>query len=208
MKIKILFQGDSVTDAGRNREDFHYLGNGYPRYVAPALRERFPEDEFEFINLGMSGNRAEHLLARWKTDAVDINPDIISILIGVNDCWFFEDKEALMPEEYFEYCYRSILEDIKNKTHAKIIMLEPFLLDAPGLPKIHEDVERKKKIVYKLADEYADAFLKCQCIFDEASADRPPMYWAEDGIHTTHEGAVLLAEGYTEAAIPLIEQLH
>ena len=75
MKIKILFQGDSVTDAGRNREDFHYLGNGYPRYVAPALRERFPEDEFEFINLGMSGNRTEHLLARWKTDAVDINPD-------------------------------------------------------------------------------------------------------------------------------------
>ena len=148
------------------------------------------------------------MLARSKTDAVDISPDIISILIGVNDCWFFEDKEALMPEEYFEYCYRSILEDIKNKTHAKIIMLEPFLLDAPGLPKIHEDVERKKKIVYKLADEYADAFLKCQSIFDEASADRPPMYWAEDGIHPTHEGAVLLAEGYTEAAIPLIEQLH
>ena len=208
MKIKILFQGDSVTDAGRNREDYHFLGNGYPRYVAPAVREKFPQDEFEFINLGMSGNRAEHLLARWKTDALEINPDIISVLIGVNDCWFFNDKEALMPEEYFENCYRSILDDIKKGTHAKILMLEPFILEAPGLPQIHEDLARKKAIVYKLADEYADAFVKCQSIFDKASGDREPTYWAEDGIHPTPEGAMLLAENYVKAVVPLIEQLH
>ena len=81
--MKILFQGDSITDAGRDRADVHNLGHGYPFYAAELIKEKYPDVEFEFINQGISGNRAENLLARWETDAIEHNPDIISILIAV-----------------------------------------------------------------------------------------------------------------------------
>lgn len=83
--MKILFQGDSITDAGRDRSDIHNLGHGYPLYSAENIKAAFPATDFEFINLGISGNRAENLRDRWTEDAIDINPDVISILIGVND---------------------------------------------------------------------------------------------------------------------------
>lgn len=204
--MKILFQGDSITDADRRMTE-DGLGNGYPHYVAEMLTEKYKNIDFEFVNYGTSGNRCEHLLARWKTDAVDVDPDIISILIGVNDCWFYEDKEAIMPDEYFEYCYRSILDDIKNKTHAKIIILEPFLIDAPGVPGIRADVSMKTQIVRRLAREYAVAYIPCDGIFAEASMHAEPTHWSEDGVHPTPAGAKLLAKHYVETISPFIEEL-
>lgn len=205
--MKILFQGDSITDANRLMTEDGF-GNGYPHYVVGMLTEKYKDIDFEFVNRGISGNRCEHLLARWQSDAVDIDPDIISILIGVNDCWFYEDKEAKMPDEYFEYCYRSILDDIKNKTHAKIIMLEPFLIDAPGLPGIRADVSMKTQVVRRLAREYADVYIPCDGIFAEASIHKDPAYWSDDGIHPSPAGAELLARHYVDAISPIIEELY
>ena len=85
--MKILFQGDSVTDAGRDRSDPHDMGNGYPRYASAMIQDSFPDTEFEFFNLGISGNRTEHLVERLEADFMEIQPDIVSILIGVNDVW-------------------------------------------------------------------------------------------------------------------------
>ena len=85
--MKILFQGDSITDAGRNREDYHNLGNGYPKFAAPIIAANHPEIDFEFINLGISGHQTIDLVNRLESDFVDIQPDIISILIGINDVW-------------------------------------------------------------------------------------------------------------------------
>lgn len=95
--MKILFQGDSITDAGRNLDDRHNLGNGYANYAAESIKSQYPNREFEFINLGISGNRAENLRDRWTTDAVLINPDVISILIGINDTWHHSEKQDWMP---------------------------------------------------------------------------------------------------------------
>ena len=114
--IKILFQGDSVTDAGRDRTDFHGLGNGYPKFAAELIGNDFPDREIEFINRGISGDKAESLKARWQSDCIELMPDVVSILIGVNDTWHFADKGSWMPHEYFESCYRDILEQVKTKT--------------------------------------------------------------------------------------------
>ena len=85
--MKILFQGDSVTDAGRDRSDPHDMGNGYPRYASAMIQDSFPDTEFEFVNLGISGNRTCQLFDRLYKDGIELQPDVISILIGINDVW-------------------------------------------------------------------------------------------------------------------------
>ena len=108
--MKILFQGDSITDCGRNRADIHSLGNGYPYYSAELISAKYPDISFEFINQGIGGDRAESLLARWENEAIAHDPDIISILIGVNDTWHHASpNDNWMKHSYFEHCYRSIL---------------------------------------------------------------------------------------------------
>ena len=117
--MKILFQGDSVTDAGRDRSDPHDMGNGYPRFASAMIQDSFPDTEFEFIDLGISGNRTEHLVERMEADFIEIQPDIVSILIGVNDVWHhyaFEYVET--TDEQFESNYRTLLDAIPTPTLA------------------------------------------------------------------------------------------
>lgn len=197
--MRILFQGDSITDAGRGREDTHQLGSGYPFYTAKLIKEAYPGADFEFINLGISGNRAESLLERWEQDAVAIQPDIISILIGINDTWHHAGDCNWMPHDYFEDCYRKILIDIKGKTDAKIIILEQFLLHVDDKSYFHVDLDPKIQITRKLAREFADAFVPLDGLFAAASIKKAPAYWAADGVHPTAEGAVFIAEQYVKA---------
>jgi len=197
--LKILFQGDSITDAGRNRVDCHELGHGYPFYTAKAMREAFPTADFEFINLGISGNRAENLRDRWTKDAVEVQPDVISILIGINDTWHRAANKDWMPHEYFEECYRGILERLKKETNAKIMILEQFLLPVPDKDFFHVDLDPKIQITRKLAREYADVFVPLDGIFAAASVGTAPTEFAADGVHPTAKGAALIAEKYVEA---------
>ena len=126
--MRVLFQGDSVTDAGRIRENPADLGQGYPQYAAGLLQKRYPEISWEFINRGIGGNRTGDLLARWRTDCIDLQPDLVSILIGINDTWRTFDQNDPTSVERFEENYRRLLEDVQAHTHAKILMLEPFVL--------------------------------------------------------------------------------
>jgi len=202
--MKILFQGDSITDAGRDYGDMHNLGNGYPKYTAELIKNRHPETEFEFVNLGISGHRAENLRERWQRDCIDIQPDVVSILIGVNDTWhnsgFFGGTEPnWMPNEYFEECYRSILTDIKEKTNAKIIMIEQFLLYTPDKDFFHVDLDAKIQITRKLAREFADVFIPMDGLFASHCVGTEPTKWAADGVHPTEAGARLIAGYYADA---------
>lgn len=197
--MKILFQGDSITDAGRNRADIHDLGHGYPLYTAKAIREAFPDRDFEFIDLGISGNRAENLRDRWTEDAINIQPDVISILIGINDTWHRAAEKNWMPHEYFEECYRGILERIRKETNAKIIMLEQFLLSVPDKEFFHVDLDPKIQITRKLAREYADVFVPLDGLFAAASVGTAPTEFAADGVHPTAKGAEFIAGHYLDA---------
>ena len=144
--MKILFQGDSITDADREREDPHNLGNGYPKDAARFLKEKFPEIDFEFIDLGISGNQTIDLVNRLQSDFIDIQPDIVSILIGVNDTWHRADTREWLDNAEFEKRYRTVLEAIKTKTNAKIVMMEQFLLPAEDKLYFREDLTRRFRL--------------------------------------------------------------
>ena len=150
--MKILFQGDSVTDAGRDRSTPTDMGDGYPRYASAMIQDSYPDIDFEFVNLGISGNRTEHLVARLESDFIEIQPDIVSILIGVNDVWHhyaFEFVET--TDEQFEANYRCVLDAIKSRTNARILMIQPFLLETvdPAKQELCVELARKQNIIEK-----------------------------------------------------------
>ena len=207
--MKILFQGDSVTDAGRDRSNPADMGEGYPRYASAMIQDSFSDTDFEFVNLGISGNRTEHLVERLEADFIEIQPDIVSILIGVNDVWHhyaFEYVET--TDQQFEENYRKVLDAIKSRTNARILMIQPFLLETvdPVKQELCEELERKKAIVKKLADEYADAYLPLDEVL-HGMTEEEPAYYAADGVHPTPDGACCIGEAYLGAIAPLIELL-
>ena len=197
--MKILFQGDSITDAGRDRNDPTNLGHGYPLYAAANIAARHPDEDFTFYDLGISGNRAENLRDRWQADCIAYDPDFVSILIGVNDTWHRAAEQNWMPHEYFEECYRYCLEEIRTKTHAKILILEQFIVPTGALEIGRPDLDAKIQVTRKLAREYADAFIPLDGIFAEASIGVNPALWAADGVHPTAAGAQLIADRYADA---------
>lgn len=208
--MKILFQGDSVTDAGRDRSNPHDMGDGYPRYASAMIQDSFPDEEFEFVNLGISGNRTEHLLERLESDFIDIQPDIVSIMIGINDVWHhyaFEYVET--TDAQFEANYRTILEAIKSRTSARILIIQPFLLESvdPQKSELSDELARKQAIIRKLAEEYADGYLALDEVL-HTEADEEPSYYSADGVHPTSDGACYIGEAYLGAISPLIELLQ
>lgn len=196
--MKILFQGDSITDACRNYDDYHDLGRGYAKYAAEAIASRHPEEEFEFIDLGINGHQTIDLKNRWHRDCIDLQPDLVSILIGINDTWHRCGERNWLENEIFEANYRYILEETKNKTNAKIIMIEPFLANVPDKEYFREDLNFKIDVVRKLAKEYADEFIPLDGIFAEACIHADALAWTDEGIHPTANGARLIARHYAD----------
>ena len=194
----ILFQGDSITDAHRSRDNFFDMGKGYPNLVSAHLGFENP-GKYEFINRGISGHKIQDLLNRWDQDAIDLQPDVISILIGVNDTWHHAEQRDWIPNDQFEASYRACLEALKAKTKAKIIIMEQFLCYTDDKAFFREDLDPKVQITRKLAREYADAFIPLDGIFASESITAAPTYWAEDGVHPTEAGARLIAKHYLEA---------
>ena len=132
--VKILFQGDSVTDEERDRNDPHHLGKGYAKFAAQRLKEVFPQKQLEFLNLGISGNKSGDLLERWEKDCIAVQPNIVCFMIGINDVWHsYAHGLDITTEEYSENC-RRMLEALKSKTKAGLVVMEPFLLDNPEKP--------------------------------------------------------------------------
>ena len=207
--MKILFQGDSITDAGRDKRNYHDLGAGYPKYAAEHIREAFPDTDLEFINLGISGNRTCQLFDRLYPDAIAFQPDVISILIGINDVWHRHDANKIATTDaQIALNYRCILERLKRETSAKIVMLAPYVLDAVDKDYIREDLKTVLPIVRELADEFADVFIPLDEHFAEALKTQPePLWFSPDGVHPNDNGRAFIGKVYAEAVIPLIKTL-
>ena len=125
---KILFQGDSITDTGRSREVENHLGNGYPRLVSASLGFENP-GEYEFLNRGISGNRIVDIYARIKKDLINLKPDVMSLLIGINDVWHEVGEQNGVDADKFFNVYSLIIEEVKAALpDIKIMILEPFVL--------------------------------------------------------------------------------
>ncbi|MEN6314819.1 MAG: SGNH/GDSL hydrolase family protein [Clostridiaceae bacterium] len=190
----VLFQGDSITDAGRSREDDSLLGNGYPMMIRAWYSSRFIEDHAVFLNRGISGNRVKDLLIRLENDFIDLKPTWVSILIGVNDCWRRYDRNDPTSAEEFEERYRKLLTELKQNLDAKIILCEPFLLHVTAeKASWREDLDPKIKVVRKLAKEFNTLLVPLDSVFSQAAQKRSPEFWSADGIHPTAAGHALIA---------------
>lgn len=198
-KYRILFQGDSVTDCGRDRANLYDLGLGYPRMIAGAMLAAYPEANYEFINKGVSGDRVRDIVSRMQEDIIDLKPDFISILIGINDCWRRYDSNDPTSAEAFEADYRKVLTAIKENTDAEIMLMEPFVL--PSLPDREtwrEDLDAKIDAVRRLAREFGTQLLPLDGMLNAAAAQKDPKYWTEDGVHPSVAGHGFIANAWME----------
>lgn len=204
----VLFQGDSITDAGRMREDPKpndpaSLGNGYARYASARLRCDVPGVTVH--NRGISGNRVWNLRDRWQQDCLDLKPTVVSILIGVNDTWHGAAKgtpENGTPLDQFDQIYRKLLDDTKaTLPGVKLVICEPFTTEAGAVLEMdfHPDIDERANLVKIIAQEYADAWVPFQSVFDEALKRAEPAYWAHDGVHPSIAGHQLMADAWIEA---------
>lgn len=207
--MRVLFQGDSITDAGRDKRNYHQMGNGYPKYAAMALAEQFPEIPFEFINLGISGNRTDQLFDRLYPDAIALEPDIISILIGINDIWHrYGGSRIETTDAQIEVNYRAILTRLRAQTNAKIVMLSPYLLDCEDKDAIREDLKTVLSIVRTLAGEFADVYIPLDQLFEEALKTQPePRFYSADGVHPNDNGARFIGKNYADYVGILMKQI-
>lgn len=210
MKKTIVFQGDSITDCDRNREDSRSMGTGYPLLVKSQLGLDCPE-QFECWNTGVSGNRIVDLYARAKKDTINLKPDCLSILVGVNDVWHeLEEQNGVDAEEY-EKVYCMLIEKVqKSLPDIKIIILEPFCLRAsatdntPQNPNkwdiFHTEVAKRAEKAKLVAQRYGLCFVPLQQLFDQAAkTTSSAAYWLFDGVHPTEAGHELIKREWLKA---------
>lgn len=199
-KKLILFQGDSITDAMRERNGDNYLGNGYPTFISGRLGLDNPQ-KYSFMNRGISGNRVVDLYARWKCDCINLKPDVLSILIGVNDVWHEVDFHNGVEEEKFEMVYGLIIEEALRKLpNVKIMILEPFIMDGTALGAnrdyMFSEVFARARAAKRVAEKYSACFVPLQSLLDEATALMPANQLTIDGVHPTAIGHQLIADAW------------
>lgn len=201
-KRVIVFQGDSITDAGRSREHDAALGQGYPTFVAGRLGAREP-NAYQIYNRGISGNRVVDLYARWKRDCLNLRPDVISILIGVNDVWHEIGNHDGVEAPKFERVYDMLLEETRAALpNARIIVLEPFVLKACATEAawrlFEAEVALRAGAARRVAHKYGADFLPLQAMFDECLRRAPAECWLSDGVHPALAGHQLIADRWLE----------
>lgn len=203
----ILFQGDSITDSSRNRDDKDYnspkaLGSGYAMLAAAELLEKNPSLSLKIYNRGVSGNKVYQLAERWDEDCLQLKPDILSILIGVNDIWHKLDGMYNGTIETYRNDYSALIErTLKALPSVKLIIMEPF--GVPGVQAVNEkwypEFYDYQKAAREIAAKYGATFIPLQRIFDEAMKKAPGNYWTPDGVHPSLAGSQLMAKAWLTA---------
>lgn len=203
---RILFIGDSITDGNRGRDGDpnHELGHGFVFMAAAELGLASP-GSYTFINRGISGHRAAELYGRWEDDALMHEPDLISLLVGVNDVHGMLRNPMLRAFDRFERTYRRIVEDTLELLPGTAFMLcEPFVLPSGWVRGEYDawqrQIEQVQAIIRRIADDYGQTFVPLQDAFDRASASAsaPAAYWLWDGIHPTPAGHALIRDRWLE----------
>ncbi|WP_426445565.1 SGNH/GDSL hydrolase family protein [Paenibacillus sp. S-38] len=214
----ILFQGDSITDGQRSKDPAqawdlnHVTGHSYVYLIHADLGSRYPEKHLQFINKGISGSRIVDIYARLESDVINEQPDMVSFLLGINDCHFQLHNQSGASPAKFEKLYRMMIEEIGEKlprTH--IILCEPFLLPvgrvAEALSEWMELLLPFQAAVRRIAEEYRLTFVPLQQRFDELCQVREASYWIWDGIHPTVNGHAIIAQEWLKAVGKRIDAL-
>ena len=196
----ILFQGDSITDGGRSRDEDlnHVLGHGYAYLISSRLGLELAGKQKTFYNRGISGNRASDLYARWNEDTYSLKPDLISILIGVNDAWRFMNEEPRGYTDRFARAYRHLLEETREVIpDTGLILMEPFILKTGATLEKWEGWEKLmaeyQQHVREMAEQFGAVWVPLQQTFNAALEQADASYWLWDGVHPTAAGHELIA---------------
>lgn len=199
---KILFTGDSITDCGSSlSDDINFLGHGYPIFIASLLGVRYPELELTFVNTGVSGNGISDLAKRWQRDVLNHKPQILSVLIGINDvATRYSGSHSISTEEFAE-TYRGLLKQARTGLPGcRIVLLEPFLLPLrEELRRWRADLDPKIQAVRDLAEEFSCTLIPLDGIFAAAACRREKSFWTGDGVHPTATGHALIADNWIQA---------
>lgn len=197
----VLFQGDSITDCGRIRENGSDLGRGYALMTAGLFAAKYPELGVTFLNRGISGNRVKDLQSRWQEDCIELKPTVVSIYIGINDTWRRYDRNDPTSTEAFKAGYLKLLEETKAVLpNAKLVIVEPFVLPEPA-DRVgwREDLDPKIQVARELAREFGAVLVPLDGLFAQATMRAKPAAWAPDGVHPSPAGHALIAKAWLEA---------
>lgn len=205
--VTILFQGDSITDARRDRKtegnenQSGMLGQGYPFHIAGQLLAEYPEQKLKMFNRGISGNKVPDLAARWQPDCLDLKPGLLSILIGVNDLWHkLNGKYDGTPETYREGLTALLKQTKEALPQVTLVICEPFVTRCGAVnDSWFPEFETRRAIAAEVAKEAGAIWVPFYEKFNEAiAAGTTPDYWAGDGVHPTHAGHALMAKVWRE----------
>jgi len=197
----ILFKGDSITDGnrGRNEDPNHIMGHGYAFSIASRVGADYPEKNYKFYNRGISGNKVVDLEKRWQTETLDLKPDVLSILVGINDSnSVILKRDPVVTFEKYEETYDRLLEQTKTAfPDILFVLCEPFILKVGRMKEnwneYHSDIVQRQAIVRKLAEKHNAVFVGFQEVFDKACEKVSCDYWIWDGVHPTVPGHELMA---------------
>jgi len=203
----ILFQGDSITDSGRNKEDTGFnsarnLGSGYPMLAGAALLNKYEALNLKIYNKGISGNKVYQLAERWDKDCIELKPDVLSILIGVNDIWHKLNGEYNGTLDIYRNDYIALLErTLKALPNVKLIICEPFAINGVKAvdDKWYPEFYDYQKAAREIAKQFRATFIPFQSVYDEALKRAPGSYWTGDGVHPTLAGAQLMSKAWMKA---------
>ena len=200
----ILFQGDSITDARRKKDDNNpnspaALGSGYPFLAASDLLCNDPDKDLRIYNKGISGNKAYQLAERWDADCLDIKPTVLSILVGVNDFWHTLVNGYQGTLKTYQDDYKALLDRTKQKLpDVKLIIGEPYAVKGVKAvdDKWYPAFDEYRHAAREIANSFGAAFIPYQDIYDKAQKSAPGAYWTIDGVHPSLAGARLMAEAW------------
>jgi lysophospholipase L1-like esterase len=181
----IVFIGDSITDAGRLLSGYKPFGYGYVNFAANQLLAKYPDYNIEIINTGISGNTIRDLKLRWENDCLKHNPDIVSVLIGINDVWRLHTNrlnEAVLLDEY-ELTYKQLLARVKEKGNIQLILMEPFMFCDDSNNPFYKDLQNYIAAVHRLAEQYSALLVPLQKSINEMIERVPQERWSDDMVH-------------------------
>ena len=203
----LLFQGDSITDCARQREEVEncrlaFMGSGYASLLAAKIYYEQPEKDWHIYNRGISGNRVVDLYARWKVDALNLKPDVLSILIGVNDTWHEYNKQnGVEVPRYEEFLRRLLSWSQEVLPEVKLVLLEPFVLPFGAVGEDWpEEIAQRAEVVRQAAADFGAAFVPLQAKFTELAKSWGMDYWLRDGVHPTLAGHQMIADEWMKHA--------
>ncbi|MBP3634732.1 MAG: hypothetical protein J6J43_09195 [Oscillospiraceae bacterium] len=204
----ILFQGDSITDCLRYREDPYHLGSGYAVITAGRIGVNFP-GKYRFLNKGIGGNRSVDLYARVKCDIIALKPDILTILIGVNDTWHELAHQNGVSVERYEQLYDMLLCDVKAALpQTKIVLLEPFVLPGSGVEPYYDafaqDVRNRQVVSKRLADKHGLSYVFLQKTLENFAQKTSNDNVLLDGVHPSPTGHALIADALYRVLEPIL----